>query len=350
MSTIHDVARIAGVSTATVSRAINSPEIVSPKTRDRVARAMKACRYHYNALARGFVTKQSGTLGLIVPSITNPIFAESIRGVQDFAHSQGYQVLLGNSDYEYPKEDRLCEVLKERQVEGLIITTTNLKGKVLRELLDDRFPFILLYSTIRRGPISSVGVDNFLGGYTATKHLIQNGHRRIAMLAGGFSFSDKSLHRWRGYKKCLMDHGVNYDPSLVLQTRYALESGREGIKSLLSLDKPPTAVFCSNDFMAIGAMQGAREFGVVLPEELSIVGFDDMAISSYITPGLTTIRQPAYEMGRLGAEILLDQIKKRDGRPIHKILATSIVVRESTAVAPVRKSKSNPGLTFNQQI
>ena len=350
MSTIRDVARIAGVSTATVSRAINSPEMVSLQTRDRVAAAMKACRYHYNALARGFVTKQSNTLGLIVPSITNPIFADSIRGVQDFAHRQGYQVLLGNSDYEYPKEALLCGVLRERQVEGLIITTTNLKGKVLRELMEDHFPFILLYSTIRKGPISSVGVDNFLGGYTATEHLIQQGHRRIAMLAGGFSFSDKSLHRWRGYKKCLKDHHLIYDPSLVLQTQYALESGRKGIKTLLSRDNPPTAVFCSNDFMAIGAMQGAREFGAVLPEGLSIVGFDDMAIASYINPGLTTIRQPAYEMGRLGAEILLDQIKKRDGRPIHKILETSIVVRESTAAPPVRKLKSNPNLSLNQHV
>jgi len=350
MSTIRDVAKIAGVSTATVSRVINSPEAVSLETRDRVAKAMKACRYQYNALARGFVTKQSYTLGLIVPSITNPTFAESIRGVQDFAHRAGYQVLLGNTDYEYAKEARLCEVLRERQVGGLIITTTTLKGKVLRDLLDDHFPFVLLYSTVRKGPTSAVGVDNFRGGYSATEHLIHLGHRRIAMLAGGFSFSDKSLHRWHGYKKCLKDHRIPYDPALVLQTQYALENGREGIKALLASGKPPTAVFCSNDFMAIGAMQGAREFGVALPEGLSIVGFDDMAIASYITPGLTTIRQPAYEMGRLGAEILLDQIKKRDERPVHKILETSIVVRESTAVLPICKRKSNPSLTPRQHV
>jgi LacI family transcriptional regulator len=339
MSTIRDVAKIAGVSTATVSRVINSPEAVSPGTRDRVAKAMKACRYQYNALARGFVTQQSYTLGLIVPSITNPTFAESIRGVQDFAHREGYQVLLGNSDYENAKEARLCEVLRERQIEGLIITTTDLKGKVLRDLLDDHFPFVLLYSTVRKGPISAVGVDNFRGGYSATEHLIQLGHRRIAMLAGGFSFSDKSLHRWHGYKKCLRDHRIPYDPALVLQTQYALENGREGIKALLALDPPPTAVFCSNDFMAIGAMQGAREFGVATPAELSIVGFDDMAIASYISPGLTTIRQPAYEMGRMGTEILLDCIKKRAGGPVHKILETSIVIRESSG-PPARKQKT----------
>ena len=164
--------------------------------------------------------------------ITNPTFAESIRGVQDFAHREGYQVLLGNSDYEYAKEARLCEVLRERQIEGLIITTTDLKGKVLRDLLDDHFPFVLLYSTVKkRSTYPLVGVDNFRGGYSATEHLIHLGHRRIAMLAGGFSFSDKSLHRWHGYKKCLRDHRIPYDSAMVLQTQYALENGREGIKN-----------------------------------------------------------------------------------------------------------------------
>lgn len=342
MSTIRDVARIAGVSTATVSRVINSPEVVNPETRDRVSKAMKACRYKYNALARGFVTKQSHTLGLIVPSITNPIFAESTRGVQDFANQKGYQVIIGNSDYRYEKEVRLCEVLRERQVEGLIITTTSLKGKILKTLMDDGFPFVLIYSTIRKGPFSAVGVDNFLGGYRATEHLIRLGHQRVAMLAGGFSFSDKSLNRWHGYKKCLRDNNIPYDPTLVVQTLYTLESGRQGIKSLLSTDNPPTAVFCSNDFMAIGAIQGAKELGVFTPENLSIVGFDDMAISSYLSPGLTTIRQPAYEMGRDGVKILLNSIQNQLKKPVHHILETSLIIRESTAqFSPKIKRKPN---------
>jgi LacI family transcriptional regulator len=342
MSTIRDVARIAGVSTATVSRVINSPEVVNLETRDRVSKAMEVCRYKYNALARGFVTKQSHTLGLIVPSITNPIFAESTRGVQDFANQKGYQVIIGNSDYQYEKEARLCEVLRERQVEGLIITTTSLKGKILKTLLDDGFPFVLLYSTVRKGPFSAVGVDNFLGGYRATEHLIKLGHQRVAMLAGGFSFSDKSLNRWHGYKKCLRDNNIPYDSDLVVQTKYTLESGRQGIKSLLSTDDPPTAVFCSNDFMAFGAIQGAKELGVFTPENLSIVGFDDMAISSYLSPSLTTIRQPAYDMGKDGAEILLNNIKNKLKEPVHHILETSLIIRESTAqLSPMIKRKPN---------
>lgn len=339
MSTIRDVARIACVSTATVSRVINSPEMVGPRTRERVFRAMAVCRYKYNALARGFATKRSHTLGLIVPTITNPIFAESTRGVQDFANKQGYQVILGNSDYKYEMEAKMVEVLRERQVEGLLITTTNLKGKILKNLLDDRFPFVLLYSTVRRGPMSAVGVDNFLGGYRATEHLIHLNHRRIAMFAGGFNFSDRSFHRWHGYKRCLNDHDITYDPDLVLQTEYSLSSGRKGVKTLLSLKNPPTAVFCSNDFLALGAREGARELGINLPEDLSIVGFDDMEISSFVTPSLTTIRQPAYDMGKFGAEVLLNLIGNKSGKPIHKILETKLIKRESTSV--VRAKKKN---------
>jgi LacI family transcriptional regulator len=336
MSTIKDVARIAGVSTATVSRAINTPDAVGARTRERVAAAMQACRYRYNALARGFVTRQSGTLGMIVPSITNPIFAESVRGVQDIAHREGYQVLLGNSDYDYGKEARVCEVLRERRVEGLVITTTDLKGRVLRELVDAAFPFVLLYSTVRKGPMASVGVDNYRGGYAATEHLIGLGHRRIAMLAGTFTVSDKSLHRWHGYRRCLLRHGISYDPTLLVQTQYTLEAGRAGIQALLRLAEPPTAVFCSNDFMALGAMQGAREAGVRIPHRLSVVGFDDMAISAYLHPGLTTVRQPAYDMGRFGAEILLSHLRKPGTPPVHRILETSVIVRGSTA-APGRR-------------
>ena len=330
MSTIRDVARIAGVSTATVSRVINSPGNVGPKTRERVYRAMEVCRYKYNALARSFATNHSHTFGVIVPTITNPIFAESTRGVQDFANERGYQVILGNSDYQYEKEVKMVEVLRERQVEGLIITTTNLKGKILKSLLDDDFPFVLLYSTVRRGPMSAVGVDNFLGGYRATEHLIHQNHHRIAMLAGGFSFSDRSFHRWHGYKKCLNDHHIPYDSDLVLQTKYSLVNGREGIKSFLSLKNSPTAIFCSNDFLALGAMEGAREAGINLPDDLSIVGFDDMEIASFVTPSLTTIRQPAYELGKLGTEALIYLICNKTDKPVHKILETRLIIREST--------------------
>ncbi len=330
MSTILDVAKLANVSTATVSRVINNPEKVRAKTCERVYRAMETCRYKYNALARGFVTKRSYTIGLIVPTITNPIFSESSRGVQDAANEKGYQVFLGNSDYQYEKEAALVEVFRERQVDGLIITTTDLKGKILKDLLDDEFSFLLLYSTLRKGPMPSVGVDNFLGGYLATEHLIQLKHRRIGMLAGEFNYSDRSFHRWHGYKKCLKDYHIAYDPDLFVRTRYNPDSGCKALKILVKSKHPPTAVFCSNDLLAIGAIEGARQMGLDIPQDLSIIGFDDMQIASFVRPNLTTIKQPTYEMGKQGAEALIDIIEKKSGKPVHKLLDISLVAREST--------------------
>ncbi len=330
MSTILDVAKLANVSTATVSRVINSPDNVRPKTRERVYRAMKTCRYKYNALARGFVTKRSHTIGLIIPTITNPVFSESTRGVQDVANANGYQVILGNSDYQSEKEAALIEVFRERQVDGLIITTTNLKGNILKNLLDDEFPYLLLYSTVRKGPMPSVGVDNFLGGYLATGHLIQLKHRRIGMLAGEFRFSDRSFHRWHGYKKCLKDNQIAYDPELLLHARYTPVSGCKGLKRFINAKNPPTAVFCSNDLLAIGAIEGARQMGLGIPHDISIIGFDDMQIASFVSPSLTTIRQPTYEMGRQGAEALIDIIEGKAGKPVHKLLDISLIPREST--------------------
>ncbi|WP_022664143.1 LacI family DNA-binding transcriptional regulator [Desulfospira joergensenii] len=333
MSTILDVAKLAGVSTATVSRVINSPDAVREPTRKKVRRAMEVCNYKYNALARGFVTKQSNTIGLIIPNINNPVFAESTQGVQDHADRNKVQVILGNTYYQYDQEENLIRTLREKQVDGLIITTTNPKGDVLKSLVEEKVPFVLLYSTIKKGPISAVGIDNYQGGYRATEHLVQLGHRRVGMVAGKFSISDRSLHRWHGYRQCLKNYGIAYDNSLLFQTDYSLTGGSVSVKKMLALKKSPTAVFCSNDYLALGAMKGARECGLSLPEDLSIVGFDDIQISSYVIPGLTTIHQPAYEMGQLGAKLLFRLMEEKQSKPVQVMLESSLVIRESTQKA-----------------
>ncbi|MFT5700760.1 MAG: DNA-binding LacI/PurR family transcriptional regulator [Desulforhopalus sp.] len=334
MSTVLDVARLAGVSTATVSRVINSPDSVRQKTREKVLLAMVKCNYKYNALARGFVTKRSNTIGLIIPTISNSVFAESTLGVQEYADQKNIRVVLGNSYYKYSQEENLVKVLRESQVDGLIITTTNLKGEVLKSLVDENFPLVLLFSTVKNGPISAVGIDNYKGGYLATEHLVSLGHKRICMVAGNFSMTDRSLHRWHGYKKCLRDKGIPYDEELLVQTDYSLPGGRDAIKKLLGLPSPPTAVFCSNDYIALGAMKGARELGLTLPTDLSIVGFDDMQTASYMVPALTTIKQPAYEMGRRAAELLL-QLTEKQSKPTQDMMDTSLIIRESTTHCPM---------------
>jgi len=330
MSTILDVAKLASVSTATVSRVINSPETVRESTRKKVQHAMGVCNYKYNALARGFATKKTNTIGLIIPNINNPVFAESTRGVQDHADSNKIQIILGNTYYQYEKEEGLIKTLREKQVDGFIITTTNPRSTVLNSLVEEKVPFVLLYSTLKKGAFSAVGVDNFQGGYMATEHLIKLGHKRIGMIAGKFSISDRSLHRWHGYRQCLKNYNIDYDNSLLFQTNYSLTGGKVAMKKMLALQDPPTAVFCSNDYMALGAMKGARECGLSLPQDMSIVGFDDIQIASYVVPELTTIHQPAYEMGKLGAKLLFKLMEEKTGKPVQKMLESSLVVREST--------------------
>lgn len=329
MSTILDVAKLAGVSTATVSRVINNPDQVREDTRSKVERAMQLCNYKYNALARGFATKQSKTIGLIIPTIRNSVFAESTRGVQDYADGQQNQVILGNTYYSYDQEEKLIKTLLEKQVDGLIITTTNPKGAVLKSLVDEGVPFVLLYSTLKGGPMSAVGIDNYRGGYLATEHLVQLGHQRIGMVAGNFSMSDRSLHRWHGYKQCLKKYDISYDKELLAQTDYSLAGGKAAAQKLLSLKTPPTALFCSNDYLALGAMKGAREMGLNLPQDLSVVGFDDILIASHIVPELTTVYQPAYEMGKLGAKLLFELMAK-ESKPVQLMLDSSLIVRAST--------------------
>lgn len=329
MTTILDVARVANVSTATVSRVINHPETVKDSTKERVFRAMEICDYSYNALARSFATKRSHTIGLIVPTITNPIFADSTRGVQDIAEANGYRVVLANTDYDRDKEADSLRVFREFQVDGIIATASNPKSRDLAKLVRDNFPIVLLHSTLRSGQLSCVGVDNYLGGFMATEHLIKHGHTRIAMLAVSFSASDKSFHRWHGYKRCLAEHGLPYNPEMLIQADYSLESGKNGMKKLLALKTPPTAVFCSNDFLAVGAMEGAREKCLSLPTDLSIVGFDDMLMSTCLSPGLDTIRQPAYEMGQRGAKVLLDKIVNPETKPVHEMMEIELIQRQS---------------------
>lgn len=329
MSTFVDVAKLAGVSTATVSRVINSPETVRAHTREKVFAAMKLCNYKYNALARGFVTKQSNTIGVIIPTLKNPVFAESTRGIQDYANRNNIQVLLGNNYYQSNQEENLIKAFREKQVDGLIITTTNPRSAFLKTLVEENVPFVLLYSTLRKGQITAVGVDNYKGGYLATEHLVKLGHQRIGMVAGNFSVSDRSFHRWHGYKQCLKNSNIPYDNKLLIQTEYSLTGGRDAVKKLLVLKNPPTAVFCSNDFLAFGAMKGARDVDLNVPQDLSIVGFDNIQIASYVTPELTTISQPAYEIGKVGAELLFQRMKGQD-KPVQRMLDLSLVVREST--------------------
>lgn len=292
---------------------------------------MDACNYVYNALAGGLSTKRSHAIGILIPNITNPIFSESTRGVQDYAGEKGYYVISVNTDYVYEKEKKLVNILREKQVEGIVLTTNKPDGEIVERLVKYKFPFVLTYSYPKNPKVAFVGVDNIQGGYKAIEYLIGLDHRRIGMIALNFSLSDRSYHRWLGYRRCLKKSHIPYDPNLIIQTEYTFEKGKKAVELLMGTPHPPTAIFCSNDILALGAMKGLEDLGERVPEDVSVIGFDDIAFSKFVAPSLTSIRQPAYDMGWKATEILFELFSKigvNDSR--HRILLdTELVVRQS---------------------
>jgi len=292
---------------------------------------MDQCGYRFNYAAKVLSTRRTQTIGLVIPTITNTVFAESTRGLQDEATLRGYQVLMVNADYDPAAEGRLIRHLLERQVDALVMTVSNPMGTIAGLADAINVPAVFLFSTLPDAPVSNVGINNERGGYDATAHLADLGHERIAMLAGRFVSSDRSRHRYEGYRRCLEERGLEHDPALVVETPFGLEHCREGVARLMDTPNPPTAIFASNDLMAIGAMGELRSFGLSVPQDISVVGFDDVTMASYVAPRLTTIRQPVYEMGRRAAQMAIGALSQNNGEPRRLILDHELVVRESTA-------------------
>lgn len=344
MKTIRDVAKIAGVSVASVSRCINAPERVSQKTRDKVRAAIEKSGYRLNYNAKVLSTRRTHCIGLVIPTITNPVFADSTRGVQDEAAARGFQMLIANADYDPDKERKLVHHLLERQVEALVLTLSDPRV-FAQELAELGTPSAFVFSSPSGNPVSCVGIDNERGGYDATAHLVSLGHRRIAMFAGNFFRSDRSRERHAGYLRCLREHGIDPDPSLVVEVPFGLLDCRADVAAMMAMDEPPTAIFASTDLTAIAVVDALRSLGHSVPGDVSIVGFDDIALASYLTPKLTTVRQPAYEMGRLAAKIVLDALDSEDKSPRHEVLEHELLARQSTAR---RASHPEPTKKVNQ--
>jgi len=329
--TIRDVARQAGVSVATVSRVLNDSPLVRGETRQRVVRAMEKCHYIYNALAGGLSARRTKTLGVIVPTITNPIFALVTRGIQDYAALQGYSIILGNTDYQEENELRMVQVFQEKRTDGVILNGPWRDAPIVPYMKKARLPFVITWQIVEDPKVSFVAFNNLKGAYRNVAYLIELGHRRIGMIAGRFSVSGRAAMRWEGYRKCLEEHDISYDPQLVLERGYTFEEGEEAAAHLLALPSCPTALFCGNDILAIGAMVGAKKRGLRIPEDLSVIGFDDAEISAHYDPPLTTMAVPAYEMGQQAAKILVEISQEENVAPQQCVLETELVIRGSTA-------------------
>ena len=346
MATVQQVAERAGVSAATVSHVTNNTRFVSPELRARVHAAMDELDYRPNALARSLRRGETRTLGLIVPESSNPFFAEVAQAVELAAFDRGYSVILCNSEGSPTKERLHLDVLLTKQVDGVILMSTGAED-ALSQLVSGTIPIVIVDRDMPNMETDLVLADNRHGGYLATRHLIGLGHRRIGLISGppGITLSEQRIS---GYMGALAEAGLAPDDTLLTHGDFHFESGRSGALILMNRPDPPTAVFACNDLMAIGVRRAAAEIGLQVPEDLSVVGFDDIQLASFTTPSLTTVAQPKAEMGRQAVRLLLGRMADRNAPAIRLVLLPDLVMRESSAARPSRSPDSACRLTSSR--
>ena len=326
---LQDVARAAGVSPATASRALHRPDLVALRTRERVEQVALELGYRPNVLARGLRTRGSRTIGLIVTDILNPFHATLAKGVQDAAEAQGYTVLMFNSDEQPGKERRALETLHGHLPMGLIVVPTAQTRENLSVV--SGLPTVELDRASGLQGAHTVMVDNVTGAREAVAHLIALGHRRVGMIVGNLDIST-ARERLQGYREALEAAGLPYEDGLVLPGDHREQGGRLAALRLLSGPERPTALFVGNNEMTVGAVLAARELGLEIPADLSLVGFDDSRWAQTMSPALSVVSQPTYELGQLACQHLLSLIA---GQPcaVSVRLPTRMIYRQSTAHA-----------------
>lgn len=332
--TIADVARHAGVSTATVSRVINGQSVVAPTTRERVLAVVRELSYQPNALAASLVLRRSHTLGVVLPDISNPFFPEVVRGLEDAAHASGYNVILCNSDLDTAKELEYFEVLRQKRVDGLIYHSGTITDAHLAAFQRLKLPVVLAATEDPRGELPCVLVDNRQAAAEVMEHLIGLGHRRVAVVTGNDPVSGES--RLRGYRDSLARHGLRLDDGLVVHAEWTADQAYQAVQSLLKRRPLPTAFAAASDLMALGVMGALHDAGLRVPEDVSVIGFDNIQLAGTVRPGLTSMAQPMYEIGSEAASLLIHCLTEEDpkacrGRGGRNVLPHRLVVRDSTA-------------------
>ncbi|RIX84079.1 LacI family DNA-binding transcriptional regulator [Acidovorax cavernicola] len=333
MATIKDVALKADVSVTTVSHVVNDTRHVSAKVRERVELAIRELGYVPNAMARSLKSNTTSTLGMLIPNSSNPYFAEIVRIVEDRCFGAGYTLVLCNTDDEPRRQSVYLQVLAERRIDGLIVVSTGADedDSLVTQLRGLRIPTVLLDREIADPACDLVETAHMQGGLLAVRHLLSLGHKRIACIGGptGVTSSEQRIEGWR---MALAETGSapNAD-ALLWRGGFTSQGGYEAMHAILRTEEKPSAVFVCNDLMAIGALRAAHESGVRVPDELSIVGFDDIELSAYTSPPLTTVAQPKERIGALAVDMLLERMggKRRDARKV--VLQPELRVRASTA-------------------
>lgn len=332
-TTIKEIASAAGVSIATVSKVVNGKDCnISAATRQRVLKTINELNYVPNRIASSMVTKNTYTIGLLIPDITNPFFPEIARGVEDYANKAGYQVVLCNSDNDLKKESEYIHMFQEKMVDGIIITSSASRASEehSRNYMKIGIPIITVDRDMKDCKTQGkILVDNTKGAFEAVSYMIGKGYKKILHLSGSMN-SIPSIQRFNGYKKALKHCNIGFNSDLYFEGTYDVDSGYKGIKEVINKKIDFDSVFCGNDLIAIGAMKAIKELGLKIPKDIGIMGFDNIYISELVTPSLSTVKQPNYNMGYKAAQLLINAIKNPSKTEGEVVLETELIIREST--------------------
>lgn len=328
MATIQDVAKMAGVSAATVSRVLNNSPSVVRETREAVLDAIKNLNYQPNLLGRNLRRMEARMVLVLLPNISNPFYSRIVKGIEDVGHKNGYNVMLCNTDSDREREKVYIELLKNRLSDGVIFMAPEMGKDELSEI-GRNFPVVQCCEYKEGAGVSHVSIDNLAAAKKAVSHLIGLGHKRIGMISCNNRFVS-TIQREAGYKKALEDAGIKFDPLLIKYGDYGFKSGLRAAKQFISMPDRPSALFAISDIMAIGAIKELKENGLKVPDDTAVVGFDNISLASMYDPMLTTISQPKYDLGCMAMELLLKQTQGELKEPQDIFLEHELIIREST--------------------
>lgn len=331
--TIQDVAKHAGVSSATVSRVINKSGYVSHEAQILVEKAMKELEYNPSRVARRLrVTDGDRKLfGLLIADIQNPFYVDVIRGVEEITFSRDYAVYLCNFAQDFKKEKAYLNILKSEAIDGLIVTPFHEEDDLVTSLVREGMPIVCVDRSLSNVNVDLVVVDNESGAYEAIKHLIKLGHQRIGFVGGLYSIPT-SRYRRDGYLRAMKEQGVEIDESLIKFGDSKYESGKRLVQEFLNMDEPPTALFTSNNVITLAGLEVIHSRGLKIPEDIAIIGFDDMYWSSSLNPPLTAVSQSGYEIGRQAAKMLFEHLDEPNRPPRKIVINTELKIRQSCGV------------------
>lgn len=329
---MKEIAKIANVSPATVSRTFHAPHLVTKETREKILQISNENHYVYNALAGSLSSQKSKVIGMLMPNSNRSFYNESLMAVQEIAQKKNYTVALGYTNYDKDIEKAQLEQFWNHQIAGLIATgycKENLQ--LLKDMTASGIPSVITWQKCMDKEFSNVGINNYEASYTMTDYILSLGHKRVGLLIGPYNKISRIFQRYMGYKDALEKHNIDCNPNIILEREPTLIDGKEGMYKIMSSHQPPTAIFAASDALAIGAMAAARDMNLKIPEDISIAGFDDMDIASYCSPPLTTMQVPAFKMGEKAIELLLEMVADKNYGTRQYIMETNLIVRKSCA-------------------